>query len=98
MESAYRDKGLRVVGINLDAAADGGQKRESVLPNVRRFIMDYNVRWPTLIDGQAGTDIARAYGVSEIPANVLIAKDGTVSQIDLVPKTIEPAIARAVGR
>jgi hypothetical protein len=35
--------------------------------------------------------------VTEIPANVLIGKDGSVVQIDLVPKNLEASIARAVG-
>ena len=35
--------------------------------------------------------------MTEIPANVLIAQDGTVAHIDLVPKNLEAMIARAVG-
>ena len=40
-------KGPEVVGINLDTQEDGGQKLETVLPNIRRFLLDYNVPWPT---------------------------------------------------
>ncbi len=98
MEQSYRAKGFRIVGINLDAAADGSPKQESVLPNVRRFILDYNVDWTTLIDDRGEKDFAGAYGVTEIPANVLIAKDGRVRDIDVVGKNLEPTIARAVGR
>ncbi len=79
------------------ALSEEGQKPESTLPNIRHFLLDYNVRWPTLINGQGDKDYARAYGVTEIPANVLIGKDGSVVQIDLVSKNLEASIARAVG-
>ena len=84
-----RDQSRRPVG--------GDQKPESALPNIRHFLLDYNVRWPTLINGQGDKDYAKAYGVTEIPANVLIGKDGTVVQIDLVPKNLEPTIARVMA-
>jgi peroxiredoxin len=93
----YRARGFQVVGINLDALQDGDQKLETVRPNIRRFLLDHNVDWPTLISGQGDKDYAKAYGVSELPANVLIARDGTIAHIDLVRKNLEPVIARTVG-
>jgi thiol-disulfide isomerase/thioredoxin len=98
VEESYRAKGLQIVGIDLDAVPEGGQKPESSLANVRRFLLDYNVTWPTLINGQGDADYAKAYGVTEIPANVLIARDGTIAQIDLVHTNLDPAIAQAVGK
>jgi thiol-disulfide isomerase/thioredoxin len=95
---SYRARGFDVVGINLDTLQDGGTKLETVMPNIRRFLLDHNVRWPTLINGTGEKDYATAYGVSEIPANVLIGRDGAVVQIDLVQKNLEPVIARVVGR
>jgi peroxiredoxin len=92
-----RGRGLQVVGINLDALQDGGQKLETVLPSIRRFLLDHNAGWPTLINGQGDQDYAQAYGVTEVPANVLIARDGTVAHIDLVRKNLEPVLARALG-
>ena len=97
VEESFRGKGLQIVGIDLDASPESGQKLESALPNVRRFVLDYNVSWPTLINGQGESDYAKSYGVTEIPANVLIAKDGNVAQIDLVPMNLEATIARAVA-
>jgi thiol-disulfide isomerase/thioredoxin len=94
---SFGGRGLQIVGINLDALQDGGQKLETVMPNIRHFLLDHNVGWPTLINGQGDKDYAKAYGVDEVPANVLIARDGTVSHIDLVRKNLEPVIARAVG-
>ncbi len=94
---SFRGRGLEVVGINLDTLQDGGHKLETLLPNIRHFLLDHNVRWPTLINGQGDMDYAAAYGVTEIPANVLIGRDGTVVHIDLTPKNLESVIARAVG-
>jgi thiol-disulfide isomerase/thioredoxin len=98
VEHAYHNKGLQVVGINLDTQENGGQKLESVLPNVRRFLLDHNVPWPTLMNGSGDHDYAQAYGVSDIPANILIGPDGTVIQIDLSQRNLEPVISGLLAR
>ena len=98
VDRSYRGRGFRVLGINLDAAQDGGQKLETVTPNIRRFLLDHNVRWPNLINGPGDRDYAGAYGVTEIPANVLIGRDGTVINLDLTRSNLEAAVAKAVGR
>ncbi len=95
---AYRSRGLEVVGINLDCLQDGGQKVETVMPNIRRFLLDHNIRWPNLVCTSGSHDHARAYGVTDIPANVLIGRDGIVVHIDLVRKNLDAVIARVVGR
>jgi thiol-disulfide isomerase/thioredoxin len=93
----YRGRGLQIVGIDLDAVQDGGQKLETVLPNVRRFLIDHNVRWPTLINGAGDRDFARAYGITDIPANVLIDREGNVALIDLVRQNAERVLSRVIG-
>lgn len=93
---AYRGRGFEVVGINLDAA-DGSQKIETIMPSVRRFLIDHNVRWPILVSGSGGQDYAKAYGITDIPANVLIDREGNVVQLDLVRKNLEPVLSRIVG-
>ena len=97
VQDAFHNRGLDVVGINLDLQQDGGPKPESVLPNVRRFLLDYNVPWPTLMNGSGDRDIAKAYGISDIPANVLIGRDGTVVQVDLSRKNLESVISKVLG-
>ncbi|MGC8644042.1 MAG: redoxin domain-containing protein, partial [Isosphaeraceae bacterium] len=91
-------KGFEVVGINLDTLQDGGQKLETVLPNIRRFLLDHNISWPNLINSLESHDFARAYGVTDIPASVLIGRDGTIVQLDLVRKNLETVIDREIGR
>ena len=96
--SAYRSRGLQVVGINLDDLPDDGQTLDNVLPNIRHFLLDYNVTWPTLINGGGDKNFAEAYGVTAIPSNTLVGRDGTVIQIDLVSKNFESVIDRATAR
>ena len=98
INNAYKSKGLRVVGINLDSAQDGAQELKSVLPNIRRFLLDHNVTWPTLLNGPGELDYAKAYGVTEIPASVLIGRDGKVTHLDLVGRKLEKAIAEDLAR
>jgi peroxiredoxin len=96
VDHAFHNKGLQVVGINLDTQENGGQKLETVMPNIRRFLLDYNVPWPTLVNGSGDRDYAQAYGVADVPANVLIGPDGTVVQIDLSRRNLEKVLAEVL--
>jgi thiol-disulfide isomerase/thioredoxin len=82
-QADHRERGLEVVGIDVDTQQDASLRPDTVLPNVRRYLLDNNVTWPTLLNGPGERDYASAYGVADIPANVLIGRDGTVVQIDL---------------
>jgi thiol-disulfide isomerase/thioredoxin len=93
----YHKRGLQVVGINLDAEQDGGQKLETVLPNIHRFLLDHNIPWPTLMNGPGDRDYARAYGITDIPANALIGRNGTVVQVDLSRRNLESVIVKTLG-
>jgi peroxiredoxin len=95
---ANRGRGFRIIGINLDTLQNGGTRLESVMPGIRRFLLDHNVRWPNLVNGEGPQDYAGAYGVTTIPTNVLIGRDGTVIHLDLTRKNLAQVIARAVGR
>jgi peroxiredoxin len=92
----YRAQGFQIVGINLDTLQDDGNNLATVMPNIRHFLLDHNVRWPTLVNGQGDKDYAKAYGITEIPANVVVGRDGTVTRIDLVNKNLEAMIGQAV--
>ncbi len=93
-----RKRGFRILGINVDTLQSGNPKLEAVLPNIRRFLMDHNVRWPNLVNGEAAQDYAKAYGVTEIPTNVLIGRDGIVTQLDLSRKNLNIDIMRAIAK
>lgn len=96
--NAHHDQGLEIVGVNLDLLQSEHPARETLLPNIRRFAIDYNLRWPNIISEPGEKDIAAAYGVTEIPANVLIGRDGNIAAIDLPRKNLEPTIAKLLGR
>jgi peroxiredoxin len=94
----YQARGFRVLGINVDPLQQNGPKLETLMPNIRRFLLDNNVRWPNLINGQGPNDYARAYGITAIPSNVLIGRDGTVIHLDLSPsKNLAAVVAKAVA-
>ena len=96
--SAQKGRGFRVLGINVDTLQGDRPKLEAVLPGIRRFLLDNNVRWPNLINGTGTNDYAKAYGVAEIPSNVLIGRDGTVIHLDLSPrKNLASVVAKAVA-
>ena len=97
MYTTYQSRGFRILGINLDTLQSDSPKIETFMPNVRRFILDHNIRWPNLINGTGAHDYARAYGVVEIPTNVLIGRDGTVIHLDLSRKNLDTVIARSVS-
>jgi peroxiredoxin len=96
--STYHSRGFRVIGINVDAMQTDGPKLETVLPNIRRFLTDHNVRWPNLINGTGTNNYAQAFGVTEIPSNVLIGRDGNVIHLDLSPsKNLDSVIGRSIA-
>ena len=92
----YRAQGFQIVGVNLDTLQNDGNSLATVMPNIRHFLLDHNVRWPTLVNGQGDKDYAKAYSITEIPANVVVGRDGTVIHIDLVSKNLEATIGQAV--
>lgn len=69
LHNKYKDKGLTVVGINLDSF---GVRR------VKRFIkgLEYVIPFPVIIDLKR--DIAGSYNISMLPTTILIGKDGKV--------------------
>jgi thiol-disulfide isomerase/thioredoxin len=96
--ATYRDRGFRIVGVNVDTLQEEAPDPGAARPNVRRFLLDYNIPWPTLINGQGDQDFARAFGVSEIPSNVLIGRDGKVARLDVKGSQLEKAVAEALDR
>ena len=65
----YRDNGLQMVGVSLD---------ESVAA-CKAFADRLQLAWPQLCNPAGGSaEVAAAYGVTELPAAVLINKKGTV--------------------
>ncbi|WZO99931.1 TlpA disulfide reductase family protein [Isosphaeraceae bacterium EP7] len=94
--ATYQAKGLKVIGVNLDALQAGNDDPAKVLALVRRYALDNNVTWPTLINGEGPKNHAAAYHVAEVPANVLIGRDGNVLDLDLTRQTMTGSISKAL--
>ena len=93
-----RDRGLRIIGINVDSLQDGAGGVDAILPQVRRFLIEQNVTWPNLVEGRGGSGYAKAYGVSEIPANFLVGRDGRIIHFDLAGSNLERVLTKRVGQ
>jgi hypothetical protein len=69
INDAYHDKGLQIIGINLD------QERSSMDAAIQQTGFD----WPQYFDGKGwSNDIVRKWRVDSIPRTFLIGPDGDV--------------------
>ena len=46
--ASHKAEGFRVLGVNVDSLQAEGPDPSTTLSLVRRFLLDYNVPWPTL--------------------------------------------------
>ena len=99
LQRKYGDKGFQVVGINVDGSNQNVREKAAVAPGVRRFLLNIGgVTWPNLMNGTGkGGDFAEAFGVTDIPANFLIDRDGKIIQVELSDVDLDKAIEKAVG-
>jgi len=87
IHDAYGDRGLRVVGVSIDALEHADR--------VHEVAADKGMTWAEVHDHQ-GT-IARQYLVSAIPATFLIGPDGRILGTHLRGDALEAAVGRATG-
>ena len=85
-------------GSDVDSLQDGAGGVDAILPQVRRFLIEQNVTWPNLVEGRGGSGYAKAYGVSEIPANFLVGRDGRIIHFDLAGSNLERVLTKALGQ
>ncbi len=64
----YEDKGLTVIGMNVDKG------EEEV---VRRFVRSMEIPYPILF---ASEEVTRSYGVSALPTTILIDREGKIRE------------------
>jgi thiol-disulfide isomerase/thioredoxin len=74
---AARD--VAVIGINLD----------DDLKQLKSYVNDQNISWPQI---SAGDSLAKRYGISSIPAVMLIDLRGKVAEAGLKPASIDGAV------
>ncbi len=95
LKELYKDKGVEIIGISLDAISRGGATKNKVVP----FIKEYGINYPILF---GDNNISNLYGgIKSIPTSFVIDKDGFImaGYPGLVPKDqyikdIEKALAK----
>lgn len=88
----YKEKGLEVVTINVDRLREDGEAPEDLAVEVRRFMIERNLLWKSLICEEGKTDFAEQLGVRYLPSNMLIDKTGVVRHVDRSPNALYEAI------
>ena len=89
LDHKYRDQGLVIMGINVDAMHHDSKEQGSVLPKVRRFLVDHRITWTNVLSGQGALDLAASYGVEQIPANFLVGRDGNIVALEQSGDSLE---------
>ena len=97
LQAKYGPKGFQVLGVNVDGANQNVKEKGGLTDHVRRFLLAMRVAWPTVLNGDGAKDFAKIYGVTDIPANFLIDRDGKIVQLELSDTDLEDAIERALG-
>jgi DMSO/TMAO reductase YedYZ molybdopterin-dependent catalytic subunit/thiol-disulfide isomerase/thioredoxin len=92
----YHDRGLEIVGVNVDALHEDVKDMKTALPVVRRFLVEHGCSWTCLLSPTGADAITKTYGVSEIPANFLVDRDGKLIALELSGPAMEQAIVRAL--
>lgn len=82
--SKYKDKGLAVFSVSLDNNGESW----------RKAIVDDRLSWPDHVSELKGwqSNVSKMYGVSSIPANVIIDKDGKILAKNLRGKQLDDFI------
>lgn len=85
---AYKTKGFGIVGVSLD------NNKEAWLEAISTMGME----WPNLSDLKGWScDGAKLYGVTSIPATVLVAQDGTILARNLRGEAIQEKLAELLN-
>ena len=74
----YRDQGLAVLAVHDDSVASVEEMDEKMAPVVKRYWGGKDLAFPTVLDGGGEKGIFRAYGISGVPALILIDPQGRV--------------------
>jgi len=95
----FKDKDFAIVGVNLDGMRDDLRRAGSgqVAHALRQYLVQARVSWPVILNGTGDKDIARAYGVTEIPATFLVDRSGKIVHVELSGAELDKAVAEAVG-
>lgn len=97
LERKYHDRGLVILGINVDAMHEDVKDAKAAMSAVRRFLVRHRVTWTNVLNGEGAADFAKVYGVEEIPANFLVGRDGQIVAVEQSGEALERAVTGALG-
>jgi len=91
----FADQGLGILGVSLDLAPDPDDPQEwhKSAEQVRAFMDDRGMPWPTTYDGLYWNNaVSNLYRVSGIPATFLIDSEGMIRYVNARGERLAPAI------
>ncbi|MDX2037702.1 MAG: TlpA disulfide reductase family protein [Isosphaeraceae bacterium] len=98
LAEAHHGAGFTILGINLDAQHEDVGSVAKAKPIVRKLLVSAGISWPTLLAGAGPADPTAVYGVTAIPANFLIGKDGTIVGFELSGEALEKAVREELAK
>ena len=93
LSEANKDKGLQVVTINVDRLRENAEPPADLAVDIRRFLVERNLLWKSLISDTGEKDYANILGVRYLPSNLVIDKTGVVRHVDRSPQGLTSAVA-----
>ena len=96
LSQKYQDRGLVIIGVNVDAMHEDIKEADTAIQHVRRFLVKHRVGWINLQSGKGAGDFATAYRVEQIPASFLVGRDGSVVAVDQHGEMLERAVVSAL--
>ncbi len=79
----YHDKGLEVIGVSLD-------ENEK---DIREFTQEHEIPWLQIFDGKGWkSELAQFFGVTKVPSQWLIDRDGTIISVDTRGEQLEQLV------
>jgi peroxiredoxin len=92
----YHRRGFVILGVNFEEKHRDVKNAKTALPTARQVLVRHTASWINLLDCQRTENITKAYGVEEIPANVLIGRDGRIVAMEQSGDDLERAVVRAL--
>lgn len=93
----YHRQGVVILRVNVDPRCRDFRDAKTALDAAGRFHPREGVKWINLFDRRTAENVAKAYGVKEIPANFLISRNGKIDAVEQSSDALDRASLRALG-
>jgi hypothetical protein len=82
-----------VVTINVDRLRENAEPPADLAVDIRRFLVERNLLWKSLISDTGDKDYAKTLGVRYLPSNIVVDKAGIVRHVDRSAQGLATAVA-----